>query len=525
MKRRSFVKNIGLASLTAPFVVNNISFQAITKQLFDIEKSSDDHVLVIIRLNGGNDGLNTVFPIDQYDNLQIHRSNILIPENQIIPGTAELGFHPVMTGFSNLFNNGKSSVIQNVGYPQQNRSHFRSMDIWTSGSLDLSETRGWLGRHFDNQYPNYPNDYPNNQYPDPFAISMGNTISPTCQGIMTNFSSLVSNPANTVNLNQNQSFNDGTYYGCNIEYISVLIEQTNLYGAQINAAYNAGSSLSSLYYENNDPQEDFKSQLAKEMQYVAQMISGGLQTKVFILNIRGFDTHGDQVDNLDISTGEHPELIKNVSDAIEAFQDDIEQLGLDHRVLGMTFSEFGRQIASNGSMGTDHGDAAPMLLFGSCLANQIIGSNPIIEDQIPNQKGVDMQIDFRDIYASVLKDWFGVSSSSIDTIFDNHTVTYHNLIQGCGLNNNDRELNENTVIVYPNPAIDKCKIDFACNSEHIKIDLIDSQGRFIRNFCNKHLSQGNHSVTCDLSEISSGLYIVQIKSEQKQYSTSLKIGY
>ena len=157
MKRRSFVKNIGLASLTAPFVVNNISFQAITKQLFDIEKSSDDHVLVIIRLNGGNDGLNTIFPIDQYDNLLIQRPNILIPENQIISGTNNLGFHPVMTGFSTLFNNGKSSVIQNVGYPQQNRSHFRSMDIWTNGSLDLSDKRGWLGKHFDNQYPNYPN--------------------------------------------------------------------------------------------------------------------------------------------------------------------------------------------------------------------------------------------------------------------------------------------------------------------------------------------------------------------------------
>ena len=129
---------------------------------------------------------------------------------------------------------------------------------------------------------NYPHDYPNNQYPDPFAISLGNTISPTCQG--GNFSSLVSE---NVNLNQNQSLNDGTYYGCNIEYISILIEQTNLYGAQINSAYNAGSSISSLYYENNNAQNDFKSQLAKEMQYVAQMISGGLQTKVFILNLRG----------------------------------------------------------------------------------------------------------------------------------------------------------------------------------------------------------------------------------------------
>ena len=523
MKRRDFVKNIGLASLTAPFVVNNISFQAINKKLFDVPKSSDDHVLVIIRLNGGNDGLNTVFPIDQYDHLQIQRPNILIPENQIIPGTAELGFHPVMTGFSNLFNNGKSSVIQNVGYPQQNRSHFRSMDIWTSGSLDLSETRGWLGRNFDEHYPNYPHDYPNNQYPDPFAISLGNTISPTCQGIMTNFSSLVSNPGNPVNLNQNQSLNDGTYYGCNIEYISILIEQTNLYGAQINSAYNAGSSISSLYYENNNSQNDFKSQLAKEMQYVAQMISGGLQTKVFILNLRGFDTHGDQVDTMDVSTGEHPELIKTVSDAIEAFQDDIEQLGLDHRVLGMTFSEFGRQIASNGSMGTDHGDAAPMFLFGSCLSNQIIGSNPIIEDQITNQKGVDMEIDFRDIYASILKEWFGVSTHKIDSIFDNHTVNYYNLIQGCGLGNDKIEDNNMDINVYPNPTTDNCIVKFKCKSEFVNVSIIDSQGRLVDTFCNKELAEGMHEINCNLKNINAGFYMVKIQYPLGSESKPLQI--
>jgi len=523
MKRRDFVKNIGLASLSAPFVVNNISFQAIQKKLFDIPKSSDDHVLVIIRLNGGNDGLNTVFPIDQYDHLLIQRPNILIPENQIIPATSELGFHPVMTGIGNLFNNGKTTVVQNVGYPQQNRSHFRSMDIWTSGSLEPSETKGWLGRNFDEQYPNFPADYPNNQYPDPFAISMGNSISATCQGIMSNFSSLVSNPSNTVNLNQNQSLNDGTYYGCNIEFVSILIEQTNLYGAQINSAYNAGSSLSSLYYQNNDPQQDFKSQLAKEMHYVAQMISGGLQTKVFILNINGFDTHGGQVDAIDFSTGEHPELIKNVSDAIEAFQDDIEQLGLDHRVLGMTFSEFGRQIASNDSMGTDHGEAAPLFLFGSCLSNQIIGPNPIIEDQITNQKAVEMQIDFRDIYASVLKDWFGIASNKIDSIFDNHTVNYYNLIQGCGLGNDKIEDNNMDINVYPNPTTDNCIVKFKCKNEFINLSIIDSQGRLVDTFCNKELAKGMHEINCSLKNISSGFYMVKIQHRFGSESKPLQI--
>lgn len=172
MKRRKFVKNISLASVATPFIFKDLNVQAITKKLFNYSKMAEDRVLVIIRLNGGNDGLNTVIPLDQYDNLVLQRSNVIIPEASILPITTEIGFHPVMTGMQSMFNDGKLSIIQNVGYPEQNRSHFRSMDIWSTGMLDVNETRGWLGRQFDNEYPNFPADYPNATYPDPFAISI-----------------------------------------------------------------------------------------------------------------------------------------------------------------------------------------------------------------------------------------------------------------------------------------------------------------------------------------------------------------
>jgi uncharacterized protein (DUF1501 family) len=247
MKRRDFLKNASLASLSLPFVSNGFSMQAVSKQLFEYSKNAEDRVLVLIRMNGGNDGLNMIFPIDQYANLTIQRPNILIPQNQLLTLTSDVALHPKMTGMQNMFNNGKLSIIQNVGYPEANRSHFRSMDIWTTGALDINQTSGWLGRYFDSESPNFPADYPNANFPDPFAISMGSEVSSTCQGLMGNFSHAVNDPFNTSNLLLTSVTNDGTYYGSHIEYISTLINQTNEYGTAISSSANAGNSLSNLY--------------------------------------------------------------------------------------------------------------------------------------------------------------------------------------------------------------------------------------------------------------------------------------
>lgn len=503
MKRRNFVKSLALASAGTPILLNEMKFQSIGKQLFNVAKSAEDRVLVIIRLNGGNDGLNTVIPRDQYSDLTIQRNNILIPENQVLSLTNEVGLHPVMTGMKDMYDQGKLGIIQNVGYPEQNRSHFRSMDIWSSGLIDTDASTGWLGRDFDNHYPGYPDAYPDAQNPDPFAISMGYEVSATCQGLMANFSHAVNNPFDVYNLAASGAIDDGTYYGSHIDYLTTLIDQANAYGGQINNAANAGNTLSTMYDPNNP--------LATQLQYVAQMISGGLQSKVYVLNINGFDTHDAQVNSVDTTAGTHADLVKRLSDAITAFQDDLQLLGLEDRVAGMTFSEFGRQIASNASFGTDHGDAAPLFLFGTCLDFSIMGNNPTVGSTVVNQAGIPMEMDFRDVYASILKDWFGVGTSDIQGLFE-HSVTFYPMLGACsvGIDEED-DLAKDKALIYPNPSFGNSTIRFAAHNEWVKIVVFDIMGKQVAEIYDGNLNQGRHDIKMELSDLQKGEYIVNIQ--------------
>jgi uncharacterized protein (DUF1501 family) len=512
MKRRSFVKNVTLASVAAPFVMKDINIQAISKKLFKYAKNAEDRVLVLIRLNGGNDGLNTVIPIDQYDNLMIQRPNVLVPESSILSLSTDLGLHPVMTGMRDMFNSGSLSIVQNVGYPEQNRSHFRSTDIWSTGMMDTNETRGWLGRQFDNDYPNYPADYPNATYPDPFAISMGYEVSATCQGLMANFSQALENPFTAVNLLSSNVVNDGTYFGSHMEYLATLIDQTNAYGSQINAAANAGNTLSTLYDDNNP--------IAVQLRYVAQLISGGLKSKVYILNINGFDTHNAQVSATDNAAGDHANLLKTLSDAISAFQNDIELLGINGRVAGMTFSEFGRQVASNASNGTDHGDAAPLFLFGSCINAGVIGPNPTIGNAIVDQEGVAMQIDFRDIYASILKDWFQVDPIDIQPLFE-QPITYYQVLGACNLGIDEQISEKANIMLFPNPANSATTLRFEAQNEWVKIEVISLDGKSVAVPFDGNLSQGIHTIPFEIGHLRAGEYIVKIYKQSGFAETKL----
>ncbi len=513
MKRRSFVKNLSLASLTIPFVADGFGMKAITKKLFDFSKNAEDRVLILIQLNGGNDGLNTIIPIDQYDNLMIQRPNIILPENQILSLTSSVGIHPIMTGMKNMFDNGKLTVVQNVGYPEQNRSHFRSMDIWTSGSLDSQQTNGWLGRYFDSENGNFPEGYPNTNFPDPFAISLGSELSTTCQGLMGNFSHAVSDPFNAFNLLETSVSNDGTYYGSHIEFIATILNQTNEYGNQISVAANSGNSLSTLYDPTNS--------IAVKLKQIAQMISGGLKTKVYILNINGFDTHDSQVSQTNTSEGEHTNLLKKLSDAVAAFQHDLQLLGLEERVAGMTFSEFGRQIASNGSFGTDHGDAAPLFLFGKCINSGIIGPNPQISNQINPQAGVTMQIDFRDVYASILKDWFEVPVSSIQNLFE-HTISFVQVLSGCSVGLNEEETAELKNIVFPNPTPSNCTLKINTLDERVEVLIYDLNGQIVKEIGSNNLIAGLHLIPCETNDLSPGSYLIQVLKNSGNLSLKLQ---
>ena len=317
-----------------------------------------------------------------------------------------------MTGMRALFNEGKLGAIQAVGYPNQNRSHFRSTDIWTSASgSNRTLTTGWLSRYLSEDHPEFPAGYPNPANPHPLAVTMGTVASQTCQGLTTNMGITVKDPLNYLRITPggDTPLPDGTKFKNEVDYIRNLISQSNGYGEVVQAAAVAAA-------DRTVPSSYTNGKLSGQLREVANLISGGLGTSIYVATLTGFDTHSGQVSSVDAASGTHADLMAELSDSIAAFMEDLELLGVAHRVLGLTFSEFGRRIRENASYGTDHGDAAPLFAFGNCVQGGILGTNPEIDLEVSQGTGVPFQYDFRDVYGSVLVDWFDVSPTAVTNL-------------------------------------------------------------------------------------------------------------
>jgi len=510
MKRRKFLSNTSLVAI--PGMLSGFPVRALGRSSLSQFISDDsDRVLVLVQLNGGNDGLSTIIPLDQQDNLAIVRSNIYIPRNQVLKISNTLGLHPSMDGIRSLYDNGKIKIVQDVGYPDQNRSHFRSRDIWHSGS-NANEyiNTGWLGRYFNERVPNFPDDYPNKDNPHPFALTVGSNVTETCEGLTGNFSMAVVNPGREQSLFVSPENKAAT--GCakqNLNFLNKSINQTNEYSFAIKELYDKGNNLSSKYNDENP--------LAQKLKNVARLISGGIRSKVFVVSLGGFDTHSSQTASSNSTIGRHADLLKTVSDAIAAFQDDIQMLGLDQKILGMTYSEFGRRIRSNASFGTDHGNAAPLIMFGSCLDAGIVGSNTVIDRNVSQGEGVAMQFDFRSVYGSTLMDWFNVNETEVNTMF-NHDFQYIPISNGCGntSSTNDPEENEFLLEIRPNPSDGQFILSFKSKSEHIKISIFNTLGSEIKVLTNQQFTTGTHSMRFDLNDAPAAAYFVRIQNRTRQ---------
>lgn len=505
MKRRSFLKYSSLFS--TPLLIGGIPVASVARSaLSGMINEESDRVLILVQLNGGNDGLSTIVPIDQYDVLANLRSNIIVPENNLLNIGDKNALHPSMIGMKDLYDNGKMTIIQNVGYPEQNRSHFRSLDIWHTGSAaDEYYTTGWIGRYLDELYPGYPENYPNSEYTDPFAVTIGSVVSETCQGAMSNFSMTLVDPNNLSSLSS--PVNNSLIEGCGsdqLAFITNAIEQTNEYGDRLKEAFELGNNLSSKYDEENN--------LAANLKTVARLISGGLQSKIYVVNLGGFDTHADQTVEGDPMTGTHANLLSILSSAISAFQDDIEKLGLKERVLGMTYSEFGRRIRSNFSLGTDHGDAAPLIVFGNCINAGIIGNNPQIDPNVTQDQAVEMEIDFRSIYGSVLIDWFDADENLVQSLFSND-FEYIPIVNVCSTSTGIQEPVNESVRIYPNPSSDMLQVEFK-NDSWARIEIIDNLGRSIKVVL-EIKQAGSHSIPININSFPPGNYFLRINEKER----------
>lgn len=430
MKRRDFIKTTAAASV--PMLFSGIPVMASSQ----IENSSLEkmalaavncgRILVIVQQNGGNDGLNTVFALDKWSNLTNARANILMNSTQVLSLNNNLttGLHPAMGEMQGLYNNGKLMIVQGVSYPNPNFSHFRATDIWFTGSgSNTNLDSGWLGRALDIKYPNFPADYPSTEMPDPLAIQIGSTLPFVLQGQNINMGYSVTDPSallNVINAIADPAPNND--YGHELTFLRLMKDQSNVYRTTIQNAYNVALSNAVTYPSNN--------KLADQLKIVAKLINGGLKTPVYIVNHPNtHDTHENQVSTTDKTTGSQATNLTLLSQAIGAFQQDLELMGKADKVAGMTFSEFGRRIKSNASLGTDHGSAAPVMFFGSALntsptqvattqypvpgmigASPNIPVNPTVSDQVP------MQFDYRQLYASVMQDWLCMTEAEVTQV-------------------------------------------------------------------------------------------------------------
>ncbi|RYE22404.1 MAG: DUF1501 domain-containing protein [Sphingobacteriales bacterium] len=420
MNRRKFLGNTALFSVPLmikgiPVFAGDAAMHPFLQEL-TAPTANCGKILVIIQMNGGNDGLNMVIPLDRYSELSNARSSIMLPSASVLPlsGTTTTGLHPAMTGLRNLFNDGKVNLVQGVTYPNPNFSHFQAQDIWFTGSSTLPTLdTGWLGRQLDATYPGFPDGYPNAANPDPVAIQIGGAMPLSLQGPNINMAYNAPNPAALVNVaTATPAPAPANDYGTELTFLRMMKDQSNAYANRISAAYNAQATQSSLYPASGNA-------LANQLKIVARLIGGGLGTTVYIVNHPdSFDTHVNQVVPGNTTTGAHANSLGRLSDAIAAFQNDITLMNKADKVTGMTFSEFGRRVISNASAGTDHGSGAPVIFFGAGVNGGVLGTSPVLPATPNSNTQVPMQFDFRQLYASVMQQWLCMTSTESATVLN-----------------------------------------------------------------------------------------------------------
>ncbi len=377
----------------------------------------DAGILVVLQLAGGNDGLNTVVPFGN-DIYVKSRPNLRLRGQDTLKLDESLGLNPAMEKFKSEYDAGRMAVVQNVGYPNPNRSHFRSTEIWHTGSDDTGPRQidGWLGRYFDAQCRGSDP----RKLPGEIGMSVGKVM-PQAFRNRSNVGLAVSDPKT---FQWNPSGETATL--ANVQ--EKIFERLNKPGAgsrmesaaggisgnepetidflrhtAMNAVV-AGDSIRSILRHERNRGKYPDTELASQLQMVARLVAGDFPTRVYYVSQGGYDTHADQL-------GNHARLLGDFSESVGAFLDDLRKQKISDRVTVMAFSEFGRRVAENGSKGTDHGAAAPMFLFGDAVKGGLHGAPPDLADLVDGD--VRHKIDFREVYASLLDGWLDTPSEQI----------------------------------------------------------------------------------------------------------------
>jgi uncharacterized protein (DUF1501 family) len=428
--RREFLRTTVLGSAlswTVPAFLAN-TFAALHADAADsatqISTGKDATILVVLQMAGGNDGLNTVVP---YSNDFYHqaRPKIGLSADTILKVNDNIGFHGALGGFKNLYDSGNLAVVQGVGYPNPNRSHFRSTEIWqTASDSDRIEKYGWLGRYFDNACSGADPTVGvtiGNQLPEAFFAKSPKGIcfnNPQNYRFMANGDATEESYKKLNELEMSSPLPDGgpsmtpeENSGGSIAMLPAgmpmtggravdFIERTAL-DAQVSSdeVRNIAARVQNKATYPNSP-------LANSLKLVAKLIGGGLPTRIYYVSQGGYDTHTNQL-------GSQQRLLQDLGDSTKAFVEDMKAQGNMQRVLVMTFSEFGRRVSENANGGTDHGAAAPIFIVGNKVKAGLLGQYPSLAPQDLFEGDIKYNVDFRSVYAGILENWLKTKSAPI----------------------------------------------------------------------------------------------------------------
>jgi len=353
-------------------------------------------ILVLIQLAGGNDGLNTLVPFEDANYYRL-RPTLGLAKDKVLRVSDGLGLHPSCAALHRLLQDGKLAVVQNVGYPNPNRSHFRSSEIWetASGSNEFLGT-GWIGRFMDNACSGQPADAH-----DPVGVHISN-------GVPQSFLSARDHPTfgllpGANNRRENEE---------NRRLLESLVSQPGA-AENDNATFLKHTLMDSLVTEKKvqrilgsyQPSANYAGNpFAASLRNVAALIAAGLPTRVYFVSLSGFDTHSNQAN-------QQANLLTTLSAGLAAFQQDLEAHKLDGQVTTMTFSEFGRRPSENESRGTDHGTAAPLFVMGSRVKGGLHGTAPDLN--LAHNQDLTFSTDFRSVYATMLDRWLACPSEPV----------------------------------------------------------------------------------------------------------------
>ncbi len=526
--RRSFMQALGIMGSGAIMLNSKmVAASSNTPLSMSINNSENENILILIRLAGGNDGLNTIIPINQYDEYANARPNIRIQENKLIKLNDNFGIPDYLNDFKELWDEGQFKVVNGVGHgSKQSLSHFTRSEIWSNADVETTkftgEETGWMGRHLEDLYPNYLLSPP----PSPAAIQIGSHGDILFQGNNVNYGFTATNTSELEHIArfgtqyqiQDQLFKDCTYDN-QLKFLRGVANTTYEYSGVINEAFNKGENQ--VEYDSDE--------LSRQLSLIARLIKGNLGTKVYMITLGGFDTHAQQ-------TIDHRKLLVRLSKSVNNFFKDLAFTDQDKSTLAMTYSEFGRRIKENGSMGTDHGKAGPMMVFGKGLnGNGIVGKHPSLKESETDNGNLKFNIDFRDVYATILAEWMCVPIPTIEQFLLGHKFKPIDLGISCSNENKPQQPEEPLSIETIDGNIKNKishKVIYLENSNpnilieipsygRVKIDLFNISGQKQASIFDEFVFKNKFSV--DITEktdqtLSPGIYIYLIEIDGQKFS-------